>query len=98
MTNKSFHFLSTLLFSDYIFQELPVVSAITSPSDEEELEADDLIEVKGYAWSGGGRDIIRVEVSSDGGISWKVGFSLIKDRTNLMIKIFDLGSKAHEKS
>ena len=35
---------------------------------------DDVIEVKGYAWSGGGRDIIRVEVSTDGGESWQVRF------------------------
>ena len=27
--------------------------------------------VKGYAWSGGGRDIIRVDVSIDGGVSWR---------------------------
>lgn len=26
--------------------------------------------VKGYAWSGGGRDIIRVDVSTDGGATW----------------------------
>jgi len=72
---KGFSPSTTFETADYnkavSIQELPVVSAITSPSDEEELEADDSIEVKGYAWSGGGRDIIRVEVSSDGGISWK---------------------------
>lgn len=26
--------------------------------------------VRGYAWSGGGRDIIRVDVSPDGGVTW----------------------------
>lgn len=26
--------------------------------------------VKGYAWSGGGRDVIRVDVSLDGGATW----------------------------
>jgi sulfite oxidase len=26
--------------------------------------------VKGYAWSGGGRDIVRVDVSADGGRTW----------------------------
>jgi len=53
-------------------QELPVVSAITDPMEGDVIEGDDdVIEVKGYAWSGGGRDIIRVEVSSDGGKTWK---------------------------
>ena len=28
------------------------------------------VTVKGYAWSGGGRGIIRVEVSADGGKTW----------------------------
>lgn len=28
-------------------------------------------EVAGYAWSGGGRGIIRVEVSADGGNTWQ---------------------------
>lgn len=28
--------------------------------------------MKGYAWSGGGRRIIRVDVSVDGGRSWQV--------------------------
>lgn len=29
------------------------------------------MEVSGYAWSGGGRGVIRVEVSADGGRSWR---------------------------
>jgi sulfite oxidase len=29
------------------------------------------IEVSGYAWSGGGRGIIRVEISADGGKTWQ---------------------------
>jgi sulfite oxidase len=28
------------------------------------------VTIKGYAWSGGGRDIIRVDVSIDGGKTW----------------------------
>ncbi|NXS62198.1 SUOX oxidase, partial [Brachypteracias leptosomus] len=27
--------------------------------------------VKGYAWSGGGREVVRVDVSLDGGRSWR---------------------------
>ena len=50
-----------------------MVSAITDPMEGDVIEGDDdVIEVKGYAWSGGGRDIIRVEVSTDGGESWQV--------------------------
>lgn len=29
------------------------------------------MEVKGYAWSGGGRGVVRVDVSADGGKTWK---------------------------
>lgn len=52
---------------------MPVVSAISSPNANSVVDAfDGTIEVKGYAWSGGGRDIIRVDVSADGGKTWKV--------------------------
>ena len=36
------------------------------------LLADGSIDIKGYAWSGGGRGIIRVEVSIDGGKTWNL--------------------------
>ncbi|VDM85709.1 unnamed protein product [Strongylus vulgaris] len=32
---------------------------------------EETFEVAGYAWSGGGRGIIRVEVSADGGKTWQ---------------------------
>lgn len=56
-------------------QELPVQSAICQPSEGEEVEvaaADSQrsVPVKGYAWSGGGRGILRVDVSADGGNTW----------------------------
>lgn len=52
-------------------QELPVQSAITAPAAGAVLspEAQE-VEVKGYAWSGGGRGIVRVDVSADGGQTW----------------------------
>jgi len=31
---------------------------------------EDTITIRGYSWSGGGRGIIRVDVSSDGGKEW----------------------------
>jgi sulfite oxidase len=52
-------------------QELPVQSAITVPKNNSYLPEDsDTIEVKGYAWSGGGRGIVRVDLSMDEGRTW----------------------------
>ncbi|XP_076861178.1 sulfite oxidase, mitochondrial [Brachyhypopomus gauderio] len=54
-------------------QELPVQSAITQPTDgflvHRSMEE---MKVKGYAWSGGGREVVRVDVSVDGGKTWHV--------------------------
>ncbi|XP_015264182.1 PREDICTED: sulfite oxidase, mitochondrial [Gekko japonicus] len=50
-------------------QEMPVQSAITEPSPNALVPPGELT-VKGYAWSGGGRGVIRVDVSLDGGKSW----------------------------
>ena len=61
-------------------QETPVQSAFTHareiPSDDRSmLEVyglnQDAISLQGYAYSGGGRRIIRVDVSPDGGRSWR---------------------------
>jgi sulfite oxidase len=54
-------------------QELPVQSAIASPSLDAKVtpDSENLVEVKGWAWSGGGRGIVRVDVSGDGGKTWK---------------------------
>lgn len=66
-------------------QEMPVTSAITRARliqatesahpvfahDQKELNGEDeLIELEGYAYSGGGREIQRVDVSLDGGKTW----------------------------
>jgi len=51
-------------------QEMPVQSVIVSPKPGASTELDD-IEVKGFAWSGGGRGIVRVDVSADGGQTWQ---------------------------
>jgi len=52
-------------------QEPPVQSLIVEPREGAKLKGD-MIEVKGWAYSGGGRGIVRVEVSADGGKTWQV--------------------------
>uniref|UniRef100_K3WL08 Sulfite oxidase n=1 Tax=Globisporangium ultimum (strain ATCC 200006 / CBS 805.95 / DAOM BR144) TaxID=431595 RepID=K3WL08_GLOUD len=58
-------------------QELPVQSAIMQPNDGATVvlqtssdTSETLLPVEGYAWSGGGRSIVRVDVSIDGGHTW----------------------------
>jgi sulfite oxidase len=54
-------------------QELPVISAICKPLDGQTVQVEDgTVLVKGYAWSGGGQKIIRVDVTTDGGNTWHV--------------------------
>lgn len=55
-------------------QNMPVTSLICSPSPGTEVYVsggETSVEVKGYAWSGGGNSIIRVDVSADGGKTWQ---------------------------
>lgn len=49
-------------------QEMPVVSTICAHDVDEEKGT---ISVSGYAWSGDGKGIIRVDVSGDGGRTWQ---------------------------
>ncbi|KAG7472028.1 hypothetical protein MATL_G00104240 [Megalops atlanticus] len=54
-------------------QELPVQSAITQPAEGSVVErSQEEVTIKGYAWSGGGREVVRVDVSLDGGRTWHV--------------------------
>lgn len=58
-------------FSDGIqIQEMPVSSAIMSPLAKSVIVHEGKIEVKGWAYSGGGRWPERVDVSVDGGFTW----------------------------
>lgn len=53
-------------------QETPVQSAILSPVPGATVSKwDEELELKGFALSGGGRSIHRVDISVDGGQSWK---------------------------
>ncbi|XP_071349857.1 sulfite oxidase, mitochondrial [Trachinotus anak] len=54
-------------------QELPIQSAVTTPADGAVVDRSAAeVTVKGYAWSGGGREVVRVDVSLDGGKTWEV--------------------------
>uniref|UniRef100_A0A7S4L5J1 Cytochrome b5 heme-binding domain-containing protein n=1 Tax=Paramoeba aestuarina TaxID=180227 RepID=A0A7S4L5J1_9EUKA len=54
-----------------VIQTLPVQSIICLPEERSRIcGKGDTIEVKGVAWSGGGRGICRVEISIDGGKNW----------------------------
>lgn len=58
---------------DYIINELNVNSAVARPWHDEtvSLKRNSPYTVKGYAYSGGGRRVIRVEVSTDAGTTWR---------------------------
>ena len=51
-------------------QELPVQSLICHPQAGASIPEGEDLTLRGIAWSGGGRAIIRVDVSVDGGQSW----------------------------
>uniref|UniRef100_A0AAF5CXV5 sulfite oxidase n=2 Tax=Strongyloides stercoralis TaxID=6248 RepID=A0AAF5CXV5_STRER len=53
-------------------QEYPIQSAICVPAPGTKISKEDReFDVCGYAWSGGGKGIIRVEISIDGGKNWQ---------------------------
>ena len=49
---------------------MPVTSIILSPQPNAAVDADETTTVRGLAWSGGGRGIVRVDVSGDNGATW----------------------------
>lgn len=52
-------------------QELPITSVVCSPTEGSTVKLkENKLPVKGYAWSGGGRRVVRVDVSADGGQTW----------------------------
>ncbi|KAI5079840.1 hypothetical protein GOP47_0005319 [Adiantum capillus-veneris] len=58
---------------DYLINELNINSVITSPAHGEvvQITMQTPYIVRGYAYSGGGRKVIRVEVTTDQGQSWQ---------------------------
>lgn len=65
-------------------QNMPVTSAICYPEQKTnvKVDANGFIEVKGYAWSGGGNNIVRVDLTLDKGKNWHVA-ELMQDDVNL---------------
>ncbi|XP_017247630.1 nitrate reductase [NADH] [Daucus carota subsp. sativus] len=62
---------------EYIINELNINSVITTPCHDEILPINSYTTqrpyiLKGYAYSGGGKKVTRVEVTMDGGESWQV--------------------------
>ncbi|KAF8934505.1 hypothetical protein BGZ58_005664 [Dissophora ornata] len=51
--------------------EMNVQCVICSPTDQEAISLSEPVTIRGYAISGGGRGIYRVEVSADGGQTWE---------------------------
>ncbi|XP_076758471.1 sulfite oxidase [Xylocopa sonorina] len=61
-------------------QEMPVISAICVPTPLETIKVKNgKINVKGYAWSGGGRKIIRVDITNDQGKTWHTANLVAED-------------------
>ncbi|KAI0043950.1 molybdopterin binding oxidoreductase [Auriscalpium vulgare] len=54
----------------FSIQAMPVSSAIIAPIEKDVIVHNGSIEVKGWAYSGGGNWVERVEVSPDGGHEW----------------------------
>lgn len=61
---------------EYIFNELYINSAISQPNHNETISIKKNVgkkyEICGYSYSGGGRKITRVEVSTNMGVNWEV--------------------------
>lgn len=59
---------------EYLFNQLNINSAIVYPGNGETLTLSGagVYTIKGYAYSGGGRKVTRVELSFDGGLTWNL--------------------------
>ncbi|HMA07962.1 MAG TPA: sulfite dehydrogenase, partial [Ramlibacter sp.] len=65
--------------------EMGVKSVITRPSSTMKLGGQGFHEISGIAWSGAGR-IARVEVSTDGGKSWRDALLTGQDRALALVR------------
>ena len=51
--------------------DMPVQSAICDINHGNVTRDDDEVTIQGFAWSGGGRNIVNVGISIDGGVTWQ---------------------------
>ena len=69
---------------EYIFNELNINSAISQPDHNETLSIAKNInsdyELAGYAYTGGGRKVTRVEITTNGGVNWQMCELVRKER------------------
>ncbi|GAQ79127.1 sulfite oxidase [Klebsormidium nitens] len=63
-------------------QDFPVQLAVCSPTSKDSIAPGSKVTVKGYALSGGGRKIERVDVSVDGGATWAEAQRLPQEGTH----------------
>merc|ERR1712211_160981 len=62
-------------------RDMPVTSSVTSCVKDS--ETGELV-VRGYAWSGGGRKILRVDLTSDQGKTWSLRTILPRTRPGIL--------------
>ena len=56
---------------EYIINQLNINGAISRPNHGDKMTiTDEMCTINGYAYTGGGREIIRCEMSLDGGMTW----------------------------
>lgn len=67
-------------------QEMPVTSSICAHSVNPD---DNTVTIGGYAWSGDGKGIIRVDVSADGGKTWTGAELRDKEREEKRNEVYD---------
>ena len=66
---------------EYIINNLNINGAIAYPKHEEVIGPNvEKYTIKGYAYSGGGRKVIRAEVSFDQGQTWKLGEIKVREK------------------
>lgn len=70
-------------------QELPVISAISTSRFDAEKEE---LVLQGYAWSGGGRRVVRVDLTTDEGNSWSQAKLLPKPKVCVCVCAFIFSS------
>jgi DMSO/TMAO reductase YedYZ molybdopterin-dependent catalytic subunit len=64
------HFLTQMTAANEPITEMVINSMITSPAEGATLHAGESADIRGFAWDGG-YGIVRVEISTDGGQTWR---------------------------